>query len=197
MADEFVGAGVSRRKMIAGVAWSVPVIVGVSATPAVSASSPPPQPAVLVFNYVSAWAQLEGVSLLAEPWYYARFLGVLGGFGVQALYDATAANITSITVTLSVPKAGMVAAAPTIRGAGPLGVWTPVSGTVSGDNVVYTFIWAGSVSPINTTEMKLDYLLPGVGTQVNDAWFPKTVVGVATSPQATTVSKASDPFSKQ
>jgi len=81
MADEFVGAGVSRRKMIAGVAWSVPVIVGVSATPAVSASL---TPAALVWNNLGVW-QASGKR--AE-----------GNYGIRVTEPGL---VASVTVTLS------------------------------------------------------------------------------------------------
>lgn len=45
----------TRRTLIAGAAWSMPVIAGMTATPAFAASSSPPAAAKLVWENLTAW----------------------------------------------------------------------------------------------------------------------------------------------
>lgn len=83
---ELPARGISRRRVVAGLAWSVPVIAVASATPAFAASSSaPPKEAVLVFDNLSIW---QGGSRQ-----------VTGNLGIRWQYPAVAGTAT-IVLTL-------------------------------------------------------------------------------------------------
>lgn len=92
--SELPARGISRRRVVAGMAWSVPVIAVASATPAFAASPPaPPNEAVLVFDNLSIWQ--------------AGNRQVTGTLGLRWQYPAVAGT-ASITLTLSRVGHGVV-----------------------------------------------------------------------------------------
>lgn len=176
----------SRRTVLVGAAWSVPVIAAAAAAPQVAASG---EGADLTITNVTAsktTKYIEGHSLPEEPWWvngYTAFTGLEGNLKVGLLYAVPDVEVTSITVTLTVTDAsGLVAGTPTVSGTG----WSAVSGTISGSTATYVFSWTGSIHSQSTGyTSELQFSLAGDGiSKLEDLTWPKTVSAVATSPTA-------------
>jgi hypothetical protein len=77
--------GLSRRTLVAGAAWSVPVVVGLAAVPAYAASI-----GGIKIQNLAAWRQADGL--------------LNGNFGIQLDWDAPAG---AITATVTIAKGGV------------------------------------------------------------------------------------------
>lgn len=163
-------AGVGRRQLLKAGAWAAPVVVLAAAVPAASAS--PQGQGQIGFTNITGWIVTAGPNLTA----------IAGTTQFQAAWSDDAKTITSATVVITLPAAGMVAAAPTVVAGNS--EWTAGTGTISGADAVYEFVWGGSIDPsIPGISTPLEFTLPATGT-VADAGFPKTAIAVLTSPQA-------------
>jgi hypothetical protein len=163
--------GIDRRTVLKAGVWTAPAIVLATSTPAFAVVSG--EQGEIRFTNVTAW--IEGTAL--------DFQGIAGTTQFQATWSATAQVVTSATLTITVPSAGMLVENPTVTVGGSQ--WTAAGASALGDDIVYTFLWAGSIDPeAPGISDELEFLLPGTGT-VLDASFPKTITAVLTSPQAT------------
>lgn len=179
--------GISRRSVIAGMAWSVPVIAGVSATPAFAASA---EKATLLRNYDQA-------SAVYGPWVApggSLFGGATGAIGLyveQAASGAPAITVTTITLTLTVKASAFGTGTPVVTQSST-GTWTAGAVSVVGDEVKYSFTWVGT---LNT---KSGPRYTAVGFKLPPSSDPpflqemttdeKTIEWSAISPQTTAVS---------
>lgn len=132
---------VSRRGVVAGAIWATPVVMGLTATPALAASA---GKATLLQNYHQA-SPVNGAWVGSESGHY--FGGVTGSVGLyidQTAWNATAITVTSITLKLTVKKSAFGTGAPVVTSSAT-GVWTAGTTTTSGDDVTYTFTWTGTL----------------------------------------------------
>ena len=96
---DFANSLPSRRTLIAGAAWSVPVIASVTATPAFAASTTPPETVVLVWNSLTA-AQTAGPRIRASFQVAVASPGQTATASITLyLYERVNANKTTLIAT--------------------------------------------------------------------------------------------------
>jgi hypothetical protein len=123
----------------------------------------------LEFTHLSAW----------YVWTGGDKTGMAMTTGVQARGDL-GASTGDVTVVIMTDASGLSTAAPVIlTGA----AWTTGPGVIDGANIVFTFVWSGTLD-VNSNTGELRFSLSGVDTELNDT-PAKVVSGVATSAGAT------------
>lgn len=144
----------------------------------------------LTFTNVTAYLAVKSIpsqNIPYDPWYIPGYNGITsiaGNTTVQLPNSDGIQSVTSITLTITVSDSvGLLAVAPTVvSGSG----WTAGTGSVSNGIAIYSFSWLGSIAPSGNSG-KLEFSLPGDGSNVTSIHLPKNVVMMASSPQATGV----------
>lgn len=177
--DDSPAEGVSRRRVVAGAAWAAPAILVAAAAPAAAANSGAVAIAVYTFsqNGVSTvWSASQGANVVTAFKGETRF---------SVPWDATH-PVTSLTLTLTTPAAGLTTTLPTYSGAG----WSAIAPTLSGDGLTMTYVFSftGSVGA-NAASPALTFSLVGDGTTRKDVATPKLLTGVFSGSQVQSVTK--------
>lgn len=164
-----------RRTLLRATVWAAPVVLIAAPAPAMAASAV----GDAVINLSGGfWVTVSAGQLQS----------IDGTAKFQSLFSNTANNVTSATLTITLPAAGMVAAAPTVTSGASQ--WAGASGSLVGTDMVYTIAWFGDVDPSGPEgSTQVAFSLPGQGN-VADAGFPKGFVASITSPQAMTDTKS-------
>lgn len=93
--------------------------------------------------------------------YFAGIAGNVYPAVMGADWGRAGEAVKAIAATVTVPKAGMRAAPPTVSGTG----WA-ISGTgytEYADTISYSFAWRGQTSDTSYAQFPLEFTLPGVG----------------------------------
>lgn len=130
--DESEGAGISRRSMLTAGAWSVPVIVMASASPAAAVSAP--IVGALRFTGFPIWFD----------WDDSGHRTGIDGCTTVFLEGDPGGTVGPVTLVVSVPATGMSTATPVIEES-PTS-WVAQPGVVSGGLIEYTFTWGGTLT---------------------------------------------------
>ncbi|MFB7843124.1 hypothetical protein [Microbacterium sp. NPDC056052] len=170
------GAGIPRRRILKGAAWSVPVIAAVAAVPAHAASTGTPSAHTTV--HVDTFAQ-NGVQSSWSPEAKANLFVTMTGSADFRVDWSAASPVTSAVLVIDVPLAGLdTTTVPTVTGTG----WSFAGVVVSADVAHYAFAFAGAVGP-DQTSSRLQYVLPGDQVTPVAAAFSKTVSGTLSGTQ--------------
>ncbi|GGF13059.1 hypothetical protein [Subtercola lobariae] len=128
--------GLSRRTLISGAAWSVPVIAIAVAAPAASASvaAPPPTTSAMRISFNNFGFSNSGKELDA---------------GIQFIYVdyRNTISLTSVTMQVTLPKADYTGAYTITLGAN----WSGAAATSSGINWIITFTFAKTLFQSDST----------------------------------------------
>lgn len=171
----------SRRTVIAAAAWSVPVIAVMTATPAFAASESVGL-AVTGFQASKSTRLVISGNPLRLHLVLSRISGTLK---VQVATQQPAVLVQSITVIISVPKAGMSSGKATVRSGSGYG-WKAGSTSSTATTMSYSFLWTGTISSASTSRSTtLNFSLPGSSEVYKSSSFPKALIASANSPTAT------------
>lgn len=182
-----VGSGQpSRRTVIAAAAWSVPVIAGMTATPAFAAS----QSVNLALTGFQAKKSTR-VVISGNPLSIHLALNrISGSLTVTVGSQKPAVMVNSITVIITVPRLGMSDGKATVRTGSGAG-WKAGSTSATATAMSYSFLWTGTISSANASRSTaLNFSLPGSSEVYKTSWFPKSITASANSPTATGASSA-------
>lgn len=119
-------AGISRRRVLGGIAWATPAIMVATAAPSFAAGSTR-EPGGLV---------ISGTGIQDASVFTVTATTIFNGGATPA----TAYPVSGITTAISVPTARVAAGA----GATAVTGWSYVSRAVSGADTVFTFAWSGA-----------------------------------------------------
>lgn len=169
-------AGLNRRQLLRAGAWAAPALVLATAAPAAAASTPTGVP-VSMYTFSQ-----NGIT---QVWSNQGNANVVTAFlGAVNFQPSGSVAVTAATLTLTMDKKGLVATKPiVVSGAG----WVAGSATISGNSMVYTFVWAGKTLPY-TNSPTLQYRLVADGQTKTSIATPKTVTGVLSGAQIKTTS---------
>lgn len=165
---------VERRTLLVGAAWAAPVVVGLSAIPAIAASTPPAGKAQISFNTAGVDGVWDGSG---------NRDGLKFRIQIQNDYQALSEVVTSLTVKISVPGTYFSASSSATLSppSGSTGTWALYGTPVATGNgmIVFTLTFAGTIHPGGNTG-EVDVTL----TATTNLQGTISTTIIATSPQA-------------
>ena len=182
--DDPPAEGLSRRTILTGAAWAVPVLTVSTATPAVAASvRTGVGTATMAFNNTTTWRVAKGIRLDSKPWHVQAYDGVAGNASIRNTWQAPSEPITAISLQLSFPAAVGITtdtSAITVDGSG----WSVVAASAGTSYTVITFGWVG-LGEVGRTSAKLQFRIPAGQAITPSSDVPRHSIGwQASSPQA-------------
>lgn len=175
---------VSRRTLVKGAGWTVPPLVVVAAAPIVSASSK----AILNLNYFEASRVYGAWSSADSASYFGGVTGSIELHVAETAWNATPTTVTTMLLEFTVEKSAFGQSAPTVTSS-TTGTWIATGFRVSGDQIIYSFSWTGTLTTYGGTRYTKMYFSlppsnnPPVLPQLSSA--QRTIGWVATSPTST------------
>ena len=171
---------VERRTLLVGAAWAAPVVVGLSAIPAIAASTPPAGKAQISFNTPGVDFAWDGSG---------HRVGLKFRIQIENNYQKVSEVVTSLTVKISVPDTYFSASSSatlstaTQPAQGASGTWALYGTPVAAGNgmIVFTLTFTGTI-PYDPSGNTGEVNLALTATTYLQSPIPTTII--ATSPQA-------------